>query len=133
MKEEGKTVLDQQVPVKRASATREELYARQQHISKHPVERLTTPPQQRNRKTIEDQRVGSTPASQIRYRSLNTEYVIHMSDGSQLHVTERELLTLPPEYKDAAIPLNAAPTPQLLPIPPASPVPQVHTDDLPRQ
>ncbi len=56
-----------------------------------------------------------------------------MSDGTELHVTERELLTMPPEYKSAAIPLNAAPTPQLLPIPPASPVPQVHTDDLPRQ
>src|SRR5437588_5530855 len=100
-------MLDQQVPVKRASATPEELAARFGHISRQPAGKLPPLPQQqtnRSRKTIEDgNNVAATPASVLRHRPLNREFVIPLVNGTELHVTERELLAMPQNYQDAAI------------------------------
>jgi hypothetical protein len=54
------------------------------------------------RHTEEDRGSSGTPRSALRHRPIGDMYVIPLSDGSTMHVTERELEELPETYQTAA-------------------------------
>ena len=62
--------------------------------------------------TDEHSMVSSTPRSVMRHRPIGALYVIPFTDGTEMHVTQRELGNLPENYQHAAtlvIPQAAAP------------------------
>jgi len=77
--------------VRRRSASPADLAARRQGY---------TPT--RTRTTGEATAVPAYPRSSLRHRPIGTMYVIPLSDGSAMQVTERELEDLPANYQNAA-------------------------------
>src|SRR6266487_834509 len=72
------------------------------------------------RQTQEEDCVSATPRSVLRYRPIETTYVIPFTDGTAMRVTEHELDTLPQNYQQAAQllpPHRAAPRSQRQPQP----------------
>ena len=63
-----------------------------------------TPPTntQKRQQASSDDNAFRVPASQLRHRPIGNMYVIPLTDGTEMHVTERELDSLPDEYQVAA-------------------------------
>jgi hypothetical protein len=57
---------------------------------------------QKRQQATSDDNAFRMPASQLRHRPIGNMYVIPLTDGTEMHVTERELDSLPDEYQDAA-------------------------------
>ena len=115
---------------RRASATAEELKERRREAN---GQGYTTTSTTATRQTTakDDRQVGVIGKSVIRHRPIYAEFVIPMTDGSEMHVTERELSSMPKEYRQAAI-LVTPPPPKRQALPAPQPQ-QPHTDDLPGQ
>ncbi|HLI87723.1 MAG TPA: VCBS repeat-containing protein [Ktedonobacteraceae bacterium] len=78
-----------------------------------PIRRASLPPAARafpqrtsssamTRNTSEDRSITGIPRSALRHRPVGHLYVIPLTDGTEMHVTERELDDLPAEYQYAA-------------------------------
>ncbi len=81
---------EQRIP-KRRSATQEERDAYFQGT-------VPAPPRQ----TLENDLISANPRSVLRYRPIESTYIIPFTDGSEMRVTEHELGTLPQHYQRAA-------------------------------
>lgn len=115
---------------RRASATAEELEERRR-TANGQGSTMTSTATQRKTTAREDRQGGVIGKSSLHHRPLNAAFVIPMTDGTEMHVTERELSTLPPAYKDAAVLVTLAPPKrQALPEPQLR---QPQIDDLPKQ
>ncbi len=113
---------------RRASATPEELEERRREANGQGY--TPTSSAARRQTTRDDRQVGVIGRSSLRHRPINVEFVIPMTGGTEMHVTERELSSMPQAYKDAAI-LVTPPPPKRQAL--SAPQPQEpHTDDLPR-
>ena len=85
----------QRIP-RRRSATDEDLQARQTRGA------VVTSPQHGDEDADTRRSVGVIGKSAIRHRPIGNRYVIPFTDGSEMHVTEHELGTLPENYQNAA-------------------------------
>jgi len=108
---------------RRASATAEELEERRREANGHAYT-TTSSTARRQPTTRDDRQIGVIGKSAIRHRPINVEYVIPLTDGTEMHVTERELSDLPKEYRQAAILVTSPPQKRQA-------LPESHTDDLP--
>src|SRR5579875_2532213 len=93
---------------RRASATAEELEERRREANGHAYT-TTSSTARRQPTTRDDRQIGVIGKSAIRHRPINVEYVIPLTDGTEMHVTERELSDLPKEYRQAAILVTSPP------------------------
>jgi len=112
---------EQRIP-KRRSATQEERDAYFQGT-------VPAPPRQ----TLEDDLISANPRSVLRYRPIESTYIIPFTDGSEMRVTEHELGTLPQNYQHAAklvTPQGAAPRTKRQPHP-KMPVPSNAVYEMP--
>src|SRR5579875_1612852 len=77
------------------------------------IRRASLPPEARSfpqrasssamtRNTSEDRSITGIPRSTLRHRPIGNLYVIPLTDGTEMHVTERELDDVPAEYQYAA-------------------------------
>jgi len=88
---------ERQIP-RRSSATAAELARRQTQTTSAPATRS----HHTNEEGDARPPVGVIGRSAIRYRPISPSYVIPFSDGTEMHVTEQELDTLPEDYQTAA-------------------------------
>lgn len=99
---------------KRSSATADDLHERQTAARVHTQTRATS------EDTEAPGSIGIINKSLLRHRPITTLYLIPLTDGTEMRVTERELGDLPEDYQNAArlvTPQLSAPRPRRKPNP----------------